>query len=422
MQSSETLSEVSAAYRVHPLLDPKLPSHQPAVAKMWLTAYKRIKRDPSAERYLSRAYSMDPGGPDETLRILEGFCRDADVYLDDLLRLLPDDVVRELQPLPETREGNQLRLLFLTTFESKDPRVRYEAQRKLYLAKLLFDVDHCRSVRDAPMHKDSFEALLDDVLWSDAVNGKSVEICCLLRENGDGASHLDVGVPQSSASRCWRFDVRRLPGRRGRPDIEVYHYKSRFKKDATPAPDPEVKTGLWHMLEKPRWPQLGRRSGSIVSKMIRRGIDDPRMIQDLLGAMFIVGSRADAYALERRLIHGLGGPFRWRDRVDTLAGEGDREWLGQQSSSGFRVLKQIVDILVDDSGKAAPYLFPVEIQIYPVEDYLRTLYDTHFASHTSYKRRQFLQELMPLLFPAEIYGKVVRRLADEANETGENGE
>jgi hypothetical protein len=59
---------------------------------------------------------------------------------------------------------------------------------------------------------------------------------------------------------------------------------------------------------------------------------------------------------------------------------------------------------MEDPSSSSPYLFSVEIQIFPLEAYLRTLYDAHFASHTAYKKRQFLNELLPLLFPPEIFG------------------
>ncbi len=419
-QATHRTADIPHSYQIHPLLDPKLPSTQPGVAKMWITAYRRLRNDPvGAQEYLSRAYSLDPGGAKETLRTLERYCHDADFYLDDLLRLLPERIAGPLKVSPATRENCDIRNLFLASFEEKDRLRRYEAQRKLYLAKLLYDVDHCRSVRDAPRHRDYFENVLDKVLWSTAENGEEAELYCVMKQDAHGVEHLDVGVPREVASRCWKYNVRKLPGRRGRPAIRVYHYNTRFKRNATPTPDRgEGGTGLWHLNESPRWPGLGRRSGSIVSKMIRRGIDDPSLIQDILGALFIVENREDAYALERRLIHAMGGPFRWRDRVDTLKGGPDRERLDAQSASNFRILKQIVYILNEDPSHSTPYLFSVEVQIFPVKDYLRTLYDSHFASHTSYKRRQFLRELLPLLFPAEVYGEEINLLQSLANENG----
>src|SRR6185369_18033822 len=95
------------------------------------------------------------------------------------------------------------------------------------------------------------------------------------------------------------FPVLRLLREGREPAIHVHLYRSRFKKETEPARDVPTPSGLHRMEESPLWPGLGRRSGSILSKMIRRGIGDPRLVHDLLGAMFIVGNRRQAYALER---------------------------------------------------------------------------------------------------------------------------
>jgi hypothetical protein len=253
------------------------------------------------------------------------------------------------------------------------------------------------------------------------MDGETVEICGLLCDRSDGTQAFEIGVPATPEARCWRFRVRKLPAEGRDPGIDVYHYRSRFKREADPLTGSRSDDGLLRIAESPRWPGLGRRSGSILSKMIRRNIDDPRMVQDILGAMFIVGSRPQAYALERRLVQTLGGPLRWRDRVDTLRGGRDRDRLDPQSSSGFQVLKGIADVLMDDPSSEAPYLFSVEVQIYPLEAYLRTLYDAHFASHSAYKRRQFLNDLLPVLFPEEIYGSVTALAGLEGNWNGSVG-
>lgn len=403
---------VLESYRAHPLLDPHLPSRRPALARLWLTAWRQLRGDPNAYSRVLGAFSRPFGSTQPVLQSLSSYFRDADAYLDDLLRLVPDPVTRHLEPLPRIREAREMLDLFRLTFEDPDIRTRYEAQRKLYLAKLLFDIDHCRSVRDGPRHRERVEALLREILWKDTEPVEEVEVCCTMRNEGNGTSRFEVGGPPSPDKRCWRFHVLRIPATGGEPAVEIYHYRSRFKREADPATGFRSEDGLLRIAESPRWPELGRRSGSILSKMLRRGIPDPRMVQDLLGAMFIVGNRRQAYALERRLVHGFGGPLRWRDRVDTLAGQRDRAHLDVRSDSGFRVLKEIVDILVEDASSPTPYLFSVEIQIFPIEAYLRTLYDEDFASHTAYKRRQFLHDLVPLLFPAELYGQETILLAE----------
>jgi hypothetical protein len=404
-----------STYRAHPLLDPRLPSRHPSVARLWLDTWRRVCDDPSAYEALVSAYTHTAGGAPLADLSFDQYFHDADAYLNDLLRLVPASSAKFLAPLPETRGLSSLRDLLWATFQGPDRRVRYEAQRKLYLAKLLFDVDHTRSIRDGPRHRAIFERVLDRALWERAMDGQTVEVCGLLRDERNGSQRFEVGVPATPQARCWKFRVRRIPEQGRDAGIDVYHYRSRFKREADPVTGSRADDGLLRIAESPRWPGLGRRSGSILSKMIRRGIDDPRLVQDVLGAMFIVGNRAQAYALERRLVRALGGPLRWRDRVDTLRGGRDRDRLDRHSSSGFQVLKGIADVLMDDPASESPYLISVEVQIYPLEAYLRTLYDEHFASHAAYKRRQFLHDLLPALFPEEIYGSVTALAGLDAN-------
>jgi hypothetical protein len=359
---------------------------------------------------VARAFS-DPKGPEaRDLSCLDEYCREADLYLDDLLRLVPEPVADDLRVSASTRALRGPRDLLERLFHGPDPRTRYEAQRKVYLAKLLFDIDHCRTVRDGLRHRLFFEKLMGDILWDRIGVGDEIEICCRLERDDRGEDHLRVGVPPTPDAKCWSFHVRRLCPPLARTPIEIFHYRSRHKRETNPAPPAVTDEGYLTLTEEVRWPGLGGRSGSILSKMIRRGIPDPAMVQDMLGAMFIVGDPRQAYGLEHYLVRSLGGPLRWRDRVDTLTGQRDRSRLDPSSSRAFRVLKSIVDVLLDDVSTAEPYLFAVEVQIYPLEDYLHTLYDVEFTSHFAYKRRQFLRELIPLLFPTEVYGEATRLL------------
>lgn len=396
-------ASVSETYRAHPLLDPHLPRNNPAIARLWIDAWRRLSEDDRAYLAILRAYTNTPGGTQPAAATFSQYFHDADAYVLDLLRLVPNSLAKHLAPLPETRGLSSLRDLLKATFEGRDPRARYEGQRKLYLAKLLFDIDHCRSIRDGLRHRDHFESILQQTIWRGAHDAGETEICAALSSDEAGQAFA-IGVPPTPQTRCWKFRVRHLEATRGEAAVDVYHYRARYKREADPAIDARTDEGLLRIAENPRWPGLGRRSGSILSKMIRRGIHDPRQVQDVLGAMFIVGDRRQAYALEKRLMYALGGPLRWRDRVDTLSNPRDRQRLDTQSSSGFLVLKEIVDVLMEDPSSSSPYLFSVEIQIFPLEAYLRTLYDAHFASHTAYKKRQFLNELLPLLFPPEIFG------------------
>jgi hypothetical protein len=362
--------------RAHPLLDPLLPSRQPAVARYWVRVYRRLVHDSAGHSELLR--------PDGESGI---YLDEADRYVDELLRKAPPRRLDHLRLLPRIRSMQDAVELFRLVFEGPDARIRYEAQRKLYLAKLIHDVDLCRSVRDGPRHRAYIEKLFDRQLWSGIGNVGETEVIC-----------------RPASDRCWRFRLHRLAAHDGEPEIRVYYSQTRFKREASEIVAERTSDGTFRVVEAFRWPVLGRRSGSIVSKMLRQGIGDPNMVQDLLGAMFIVGDRRQVYALEQRLARALGGPFRFRDRVDTIAREEDRARLGARSSKGYQVLKQIVDVLVEDGADMPPYFVPVELQIHPLESYLRTLQDAQLVSHAAYKRRQLVNDLLPLLFPAEIYG------------------
>ena len=387
------------AYEVHPLLDPLLPSRHPSVARRWLAAYHSIASDRGAARDLERSFvSPVVGGEQAPHQSIEAYFQDADEYVDDLLCHTSPAERQRLRPLPETRCLNGFSTLLATVFEAANPRVRYEAQRKLCLIKLLFDVDHCRSVRDGARHGGMLEELLRRSLWS--FERDMYDLDCRIDGGGCVARSDSASVESEVGSR--RFHVRRLAFLDG--DVEVFHQRIRLKREPLAVSEEHNGEPPGERGSGSCWPVSRGRSGSILSKMIRKAIGDPRLIPDILGATFVVGDRRQAYVLERKLVQALGGPFRWRNRVDTLSGERERSQLDRSSAPGFRVLKQIADILVEDPGAGVSYFFPVEVQILPLEAYLLTLNDEDVASHAAYKRRQFAGGLFPILFPPEVFG------------------
>jgi len=371
-------SDMAASYRAHPLLDPLFPTRQRTAARFWFAGYGSSQAATEAEPYFI----------------------EADQYIDQLLIATTDTLKQRLQLQPETREANTFETLLRIAARRSNRRTRYEAQRKLYLGKLLYDLIHCRSVRDGPRHRCTFELLLKQTLWSGNITEQEVEVRSEVAPPRFGHRLLTL-VPKSSGGQPWRFRMRRLPPRDGEPAIDVYRFVSRFKGEDNPAA--ELSDRAVTLSDACQPSMLPQRNGSILSKMIRRGLGDPQMIQDLLGAMFIVGTRRQVYALERRLVQALGGPLRWRDRVDTISNRVDRELLDPHAAASFRVLKEIVDVLIEDPFGGSPYLVPIEIQICPLEAYIGTLDDSDFASHYAYKERQFLNKLLPVLFPSEIY-------------------
>lgn len=356
----------------HPLLDPLLPSRDRSFARFWITTVRRLLRSKSTGTWLHEQYLAE-----------------ADGYVAHLLAHFPSGNVRTLRLLRSTVGTRTARELLKLVVDSPDSRARYEAQRKICLAKLLFDVDHSRSVRDADRHRVLLEHTLKREVWS--TGGR-------YHHDGDGDDGPFSPVPNlpTYAEEQQLRPMTCLAARDGLPAVEVLHFATRSKGR------PRSSDGACGACQLPGdLPCPGCRRSSIVSKLLRRGLYRPDQLDDMVGALLVVRDRTQAYSLEQRLMDALGGPFRWRDRVDTLTVPTDRDRLTLRSGDGFRVLKGVMDLLVDDS-----YVTPVEIQIYPVADFLHTVDPTHGACHAAFKRRQLLFDLMPLLFPEMIYGSL----------------
>jgi hypothetical protein len=267
-----TEPQVRAAYDAHPLLDPRLPSRHPALARLWVGAYRHMKSDPEVFDRVISGYAI-PAGSRSSARVdLAPYFHDADAYLNDLLRLVPDSLAQHLAPLPETRGASAIGDLLRATFDGTDTRARYEAQRKLYLAKLLFDIDHSRSIRDGPKHRAKFDQIVKDALMSGVTVGSDVEMYGTLDRGADGSFSLTLARDPHPGARSFRFRPKRLQADGADEVIEIFHYRTRFKREADPATDHRADDGWIRIAEAPRWPGLGKYSGSILSKMIRRAI------------------------------------------------------------------------------------------------------------------------------------------------------
>ncbi len=136
----------------------------------------------------------------------------------------------------------------------------------------------------------------------------------------------------------------------------MLYYNCRFKRSVTPI-SYEIVDGSHHVIERKRWDAMTRESGgSILSKMIRKGINNPEGISDILGAMFIVN---DADAMDDLLMlldEVVANPIGWRNVTDTLSGGDHGNELNPYSGQGFKVFKGDLDILYPRPGPRAPRL------------------------------------------------------------------
>lgn len=391
-------------YSAHPMLDPHYFEEDPVSSKALARSYLGMtKSDEDYNRYLNLLLNPleKPRSLPENVETARRYLVDVNGYLREVLQLLEPPLRKPLAMDAEVAARNEVMGLLDLAFRGDTAQVKYEAQRKLYLAKLFFDIDHDPGVQMGPVHKAYFEEILDRKLWSKSVLVKPVDLYYELDEDG---VHIKVQTrPSATAREKWRFHLTpvRRPGHR---PIHVYHYVCRFKREVAPFRYHRGEAE-YHVLERNIWETLHeRRSGSILSKMIRKGIVHPRKIQDIIGAMFIVKDLKEVEALQEALFGVFGGPLHWKDRVNTIRFPDEAARLNKQSGRGYEVLKSDVDVLYPGEGGRKPYIFSVEVQIYTVEGFLRTVHSRHYASHQNLKLRQFLAGLLPYLFPVEVYG------------------
>ncbi|NNF07794.1 MAG: hypothetical protein HKN21_13605 [Candidatus Eisenbacteria bacterium] len=395
-------------YTSHPMLNPSYLLEDTVSASGMKRMFVSMRRSPTLHnRSLNRLLNPleSPMDLKSNLEAARRYFIDVSAYLHEVLQLVGAGARKSLASDPEVMTSNDVLGLLELAFRGDTKRIRFEAQRKLYLAKLFFDIDHDPGIQKGEEHKSYFERTLDRELWAHAARMKPVDVYYDI--DADGV-HMKINTKKTAPHQeRWRFYLMRLrrTARRRKP-IHIYHYACRFKREVAPLTYVKGAQGF-EAQEQHIWKNLQeRRSGSILSKMIRKGVVHPRKIQDIIGAMFIVKDRREVLALQEVLFEIFGGPLKWKDRVNTITRPEDRKHLHAQSASGYEVLKSDVDVLhnsTEDGGE--PYIFSVEVQIYTVEGYLRTVHSGHFASHQNLKLRQFLEGLLPPLFPVSVYGE-----------------
>ncbi len=405
---------LSPDYMAHPLLDPNYLAKDPEGKAVLRQSLDEMRAGPDAyNAHLNRLLRPwdDPRTLGQNLSVLHSYLREVDLYLRELLLLVPKQAGQALAPLESVTGTNDLKALMETIFTSEDHRARFEAQRKLGLARLFFDVDHTDDIQNGPAHTRRLEECLARELWGKVTRSRRLTVSFSLTSDGESI-HYRLGAPLPGED-SWPVHLRRIARPVGgrMAHVHVFYHSCRFKRryrfrKFEPLAPEEVDPD-----DVPIWEELRRgMSGSIVSKMIRKGEIDPQKIGDLIGAMFIVKNAREVERLQAMLYEIFGGPFRWREAVDTIKSHEDRSRLHEQSAGGFQVRKSVVGVLhrPDVAGRA-PYIFNVEFQIYTLEGFLRTVHINHEASHERLKLRQFLEGLLPYLFPASIYSETVLR-------------
>lgn len=396
-------------HSAHPLLDPGFPQKRSRLLHLTHLSYRRMREDDEAYRLeLSRLFhAIGSQADDVRLPQLQAkaqdYLKEADVYLDETIGSLPKGSQEHVKPEIEVLNCSDVRDLLQISFDSNNPRRAFEARRKLFLAQTLLHIDQSRLIQDGPRHRSHFEEILNRGLWQYTTQIHDLTVGYRVGPDGDSIQY--TSRPMENDMR-WDFRSTFVEKKHdGRIiGLDIFYYNCRFKMSVAPLGF-EVVDGSHRVSEKQRFDRMRRQSaGSVLSKMIRKGINNPDEIGDLIGAMFIVNDTDDLNELLILLDSCLGNIFGWRNVTDTLADTWRGSPLNTFSSKGFKVFKGDADILFEEFDGSRPYRFPVEIQIFTLESYLRTVCGDHEASHLALKKRQFMYGVVPRIFPWEIYG------------------
>ncbi len=346
----------------------------------------------------------EPGLADLRTRV-GGYLHEADVYLAAAIELLPPEAIRHVAPLETVAQCTDLRDLLGISIHGATDRARFEARRKLCLAQLLLQIEQSRNIQDGHLHRSLFEEILNAGLWS---HTKQIHDLTVGYRLVDGGARIEYTSRPNAGDMRWNFRSTFIEKRQDDRSlvVDILYYNCRFKRSVAPVSYELVADCSHRVVERLRWSEMRQESsGPVLSKMIRKGINNPAELGDIIGAMFIVNDNEALGDLLSLLDSCLGTPFGWRDVTDTLSGSPDPgSELNSWSSRAFKVFKGDIDVLIQPEGTNSPYRFPVEIQIYTLEAYLRTVCSQHEASHQALKQRQFLYGLAPRLFPRAVYG------------------
>ena len=262
------------------------------------------------------------------------------------------------------------------SFAADDPRVRFEAQRKIYLAKLLLDIDH------SPPHpgRSAAPGLLRGTAAarrSGATRARSTSSSIGFHMDADGESIRYTSRPRpgrpaagTSSRSSWR---RRLAGRK--IALDMLYYNCRFKRSVDPLSF-EIVDGQHRVLERVRWGEMRQHTQRLDPlqddpqgdqqprrdrRPARRHVHRPRRGRP----------ERPAHAARRRPRQPLRLAQRHRHPRPATTGRAASTATAAAATRSSRATST-------SSSRPAtpalpPYRFSVEIQIHTLESFLRTV-------------------------------------------------
>ena len=183
-------------YTAHPMLDPAFPDHPSRLLRFVQMTYERIRTDEQAYRQETARLLRPPrdwsgrfDGGEADVQLTSAYLHEAGVYISSAIDLLPSQSRGRVKPLAEITRCHDLRELLDLVFKCPGAQTRFEAQRKLCLARLLLDIDHSRHIQEGPRHKGYFEELLKRALWRHTRQVNDMTIGYRMSEDGESIEY-----------------------------------------------------------------------------------------------------------------------------------------------------------------------------------------------------------------------------------------
>jgi hypothetical protein len=364
----------------------------------------------------------------ENMKVFSEHCANASSVLSDILRIadLPHELVAVLREQQQVQRcGDFYELLRL--YRRADDRTRFEILRKIGLIVLMARINRTVAVKelDSRIH-DVQQGLTRGIGYR--VGAKKVFYFWISHEN-----RVQINGDRVKAARMHREDSK-LREERMLPAYPLQSY------ECHPFQTPQG-NHLIMLSVRSKFHNDGMISyTSFVEKMIRKNLEYPNQVRDILGVRIIVVTEDEVEKTIRELETFLGGTSTRKQEKDTYHKFGKRV-LNRFSADEYFVWKAIYDLPLPhpsiknvqhmlsithepEVGKelqrtlqiylSHPRDFVIEVQLQDLKSYLQSIVQGSPTEHALLKKHQVRASSFYKFFPKEIYerevGLLVKRL------------
>jgi len=326
-----------------------------------------------------------PGGEKAVKDTISKYSKDADSVIDKYREAEFKSFALRFEMMSEVRNATNIVDLLILINTSINPRVQFEASRKLYLIHLAANNDQIdRDEKSLSLFK-GFDRFIKEKVFNSL--GKSLpEEICLVSEHDEESfeiKHQDKSHPKKPRIReVAAKDLKDIPSIPGQK-ITILPVRS-FRNE--------------HGEDIPVYSK-DREKGTVdqILKLVRKGEDNPsKGIQDRYGLMFVVPTEKDVNSLRNKLIRESVDndyAFGIESVEDNLKG-GQRKDHARAGAPNLAMLKFIANV-----GGVR-----IEIMFHTYESYLNSRNKKGHAYAEYEVRRQTHPDVVNLLFPHFMYG------------------